>query len=122
MKALSPREIKILRFASKLTCFSFILGLCVLAFFNGTTSTYIALSLVVCSIFIFVLIACYTVVADHFNDSRKESLLIGCAAVATPLFLFALSVSPNDFTVICLTIAFIGLLVYVFTYKDKNEK
>jgi hypothetical protein len=122
MKELSPQEIKILRLASKLACLSFILGLFVILFLKGATSFYIALFFGVCSIIIFVLIICYTEMADFFNDSRKESLLIGCAAAATPLFLLAVSVSHSDSIIICLTIAFIGLLFYVFTYKDKNKK
>jgi hypothetical protein len=122
MKELSPREIEILRLASKLACFSFILGLLVPLFFNGATSVYISLFLGISSVIIFVLIVCYTAVSDLFGDSRKKSLLIGCAAAATPLFLLALSLSHDDSITICLTIAFVGLLIYVFTYKDKEEE
>ena len=121
MKELSPQEIKILRFGMKLACLTFILGLLGIIFFKGATSTYIALSLGACSIVIFVLMACYTVVADWFNDSRKETLLIGCAAVATTFFPLALSISPNDFIAISITVCFVSLIIYCIKYKDKNE-
>ena len=120
MKELSPQEIKILRFGMKLACLTFILGLLGIIFLRAT-STYIALSLGACSIVIFVLMACYTVVADWFNDSRKETLLIGCAAVATTFFPLALSISPNDFIAISITVCFVSLIIYCIKYKDKNE-
>ena len=121
MKELTSQEIKILRLALKFAGGIFILGLVVLISFKGATSTYIALSLGACSLVVLILALCYGVVADHFNDSRKETLLIGCAAVATTFFPLVLSISPNDSITILITICFIGLIIYCIKYKDKNE-
>lgn len=122
MKELTPQEIKILRLALKFAGCTFILGLVVLISFKGATSAYIALSLGACSLIVFILALCYGVVADYFNDSRKKTFLIGCAAVATVFYQIFLSMSPNDFVAIILTVCFISLLVYVFKYKDKEEE